>query len=605
MGYHVKPMVSIIVPVYNAQDFIERCVDSILQQEYTNFELLLLDDGSTDRSGEICDRYAEADKRVCVIHKENSGVSDTRNLALDRAKGNYIQFVDSDDWIAADATRLFVETAENTRCDMVICDFYRVVGERVSHKGDIKAEGLLTMEEFAGYMMEDPADFYYGVLWNKFYRNEIIKKHNLRMDHSISWCEDFMFNLEYLRYAEHVCPIHNPLYYYVKRKGSLVSQGLSLSNTIKMKRDVFSYYNNFYKHVFDEEQYEKNRLQVYKFLVDSASDGTVMPSLLPGAWKLGEEQKKDKPKYAGRDIHATLQQLRQIIAIADCGSMNEASKRLFISQPTLSAAVKELEKGLGITIFMRSNRGIVITPEGEEFLGYARAVEEQFSLLEARYSVNGPVKKKFSVSMQHYSFAVEAFIALARQFGMNEYEFAVRETRTAEVVEDVKNQKSEIGVLYLNEFNKKVISKILREAELEFVRLFDCQIYVYMSRKNPLAEKEMVSFEQLQEYPCLSFEQGDLNSFYYAEEVLSTYDYRQIIKANDRATMLNLMVGLNGYTLCSGIICQELNGDEYIAVPLDTSETMTIGYIKKKKLPLSSLGEQYIQELRKYENKVL
>ena len=207
--------------------------------------------------------------------------------------------------------------------------------------------------------------------------------------------------------------------------------------------------------------------------------------------------------------------------------------------------------------------------------------------------------------MQHYSFAVEAFIALARQFGMDEYEFAVRETRTAEVIEDVKNQKSEIGVLYLNEFNKKVISKILREAELEFVRLFDCQIYVYMSRKNPLAEKEMVSFEQLQDYPCLSFEQGDLNSFYYAEEVLSTYDYRQIIKANDRATMLNLMVGLNGYTLCSGIICQELNGDEYIAVPLDTSETMTIGYIKKKKLPLSSLGEQYIQELRKYENKVL
>jgi glycosyltransferase involved in cell wall biosynthesis len=357
----MRPMVSIIVPVYNAQDFLERCVDSILQQEYTNFELLLLDDGSTDRSPEICDRYAEADKRVRVIHKENSGVSATRNLALDSAKGKYLQFVDSDDWIAADATRLFVQTAEEYACDMVICDFYRVVGERVSHKGDIKAKGVLSIEEFAGYMMEDPADFYYGVLWNKFYRNDIIKKHNLRMDNSISWCEDFMFNLEYLRYAEHVCPIHNPLYYYVKR-------------------DVFSYYNNFYKHILDEEQYEKNRLQVYKFLVDSAGDGTVMPVLMPGAWKLGDEQKKDKPKYAGRDIHATLQQLRQVIAIADCGSMNEASKRLFISQPTLSAAVKELEKGLGITLFMRSNRGIIITPEGEEFLGYARAVEEQFSL---------------------------------------------------------------------------------------------------------------------------------------------------------------------------------------------------------------------------------
>jgi glycosyltransferase involved in cell wall biosynthesis len=280
----MRPMVSIIVPVYNAQDFLERCVDSILQQEYTNFELLLLDDGSTDRSPEICDRYAEADKRVRVIHKENSGVSATRNLALDSAKGKYLQFVDSDDWIAADATRLFVQTAEEYACDMVICDFYRVVGERVSHKGDIKAKGVLSIEEFAGYMMEDPADFYYGVLWNKFYRNDIIKKHNLRMDNSISWCEDFMFNLEYLRYAEHVCPIHNPLYYYVKRKGSLVSQGLSLSKTIKMKRDVFSYYNNFYKHILDEEQYEKNRLQVYKFLVDSAGDGTVMPVLMPGNW---------------------------------------------------------------------------------------------------------------------------------------------------------------------------------------------------------------------------------------------------------------------------------------------------------------------------------
>ena len=304
-------------------------------------------------------------------------------------------------------------------------------------------------------------------------------------------------------------------------------------------------------------------------------------------------------------MKVTLQQLHQIITIADCGSMNEAAKRLFISQPTLSTAVKELEKELGITLFARSNRGIVITPEGEEFLGYARAVEEQFSLLESRYDVGGSVRKKFAVAMQHYSFAGEAFIALARKFGMDEYEFAVRETRTAEVIEDVRQQKSEIGVLYLNEFNKKVINKLFREADVEFIRLFDCPIYVYLSRNNPLAGHSSLSFADLQEYPCLSFEQGDRNSFYFAEEVLSTYDYRRIIKANDRATMLNLMVGLNGYTLCSGIICEELNGDEYVAIPLETSETMTIGYIKKRKLPLSSLGEQYVIELKKYESKTL
>ena len=417
----MNPSVSIIVPVYNAQKTIARCIESIINQEFQDFELLLVNDGSKDDSGQICDSYAAQDKRIRVIHKDNSGVSDSRNMALDLAKGKYIQFLDSDDWITTDATNLFFRAAEDHHCDMVISDFYRVVGQRVSHKGDIDDDAVMTREDYAAHMMENPADFYYGVLWNKLYRRDIVEEHKLRMDTDISWCEDFMFNLEYLRYAEHVCPIHNPLYYYVKRKGSLVSQGLSLSKTIKMKRDVFSYYNNFYKHILDEEQYEKNRLQVYKFLVDSAGDGTVMPVLMPGAWKLGDEQKKDKPKYAGRDIHATLQQLRQVIAIADCGSMNEASKRLFISQPTLSAAVKELEKGLGITLFMRSNRGIIITPEGEEFLGYARAVEEQFSLLEARYSVNGPVKKKFSVSMQHYSFAVEAFIALARQFGMDEY----------------------------------------------------------------------------------------------------------------------------------------------------------------------------------------
>lgn len=283
-------MVSIIVPVYNAEQYLRRCVDSILNQEYTDFELLLVNDGSTDASGEICGEYGDKDPRVIVIQKENTGVSDSRNQALDRAQGKYLQFLDSDDWITPDATRLFVRAAEAYGCDMVISDFYRVVGERLSTKGDIEEEGVLTREEFAAHMMENPADFYYGVLWNKLYRRDIVEEHKLRMDTNINWCEDFMFNLEYIRYAKVFYALHAPIYYYVKRKGSLASQGISISKTVKMKLNVFEYYNNFYKHVLEEEDYEKNRLQVYRFFIDAAGDGTVPPSILPGSKKLGDER---------------------------------------------------------------------------------------------------------------------------------------------------------------------------------------------------------------------------------------------------------------------------------------------------------------------------
>lgn len=301
----------------------------------------------------------------------------------------------------------------------------------------------------------------------------------------------------------------------------------------------------------------------------------------------------------------TLQQLRYAVAIADYKSMNKAASVLFITQPSLSNTIKDLENEIHIEIFTRSNRGIVITPEGEEFLGYARQMLDHYRLIEERYVENATSKKKFSVSMQHYTFAVEAFIRMAKAFGMDEYEFAVHETKTSEVIDNVRLNKSEIGIIYKNEFNEKFMEKILKSNDLEFIPLFDCSIYVYLSKGNPLAQKEVIAFEDLQQYPCLSFEQGDNNSFFFAEEVLSTYDYRQIIKANDRATLLNLMIGLNGYTLCSGIICEELNGDEYAAVPLNTEETMTIGYIKHKKMPLSKLGLKYIEELQKYKDKVL
>ena len=286
----MRPMVSIIVPIYNAEQYLRRCVDSILNQEYTDFELLLVNDGSTDASGDICAEYGDRDPRVIVIQKENTGVSDSRNRALDRARGKYLQFLDSDDWITPDATRLFVRAAEEYGCDMVISDFYRVVGERLSTKGDIEEEGVLTREEFAAHMMENPADFYYGVLWNKLYRRDIVEEHNLRMDTDINWCEDFMFNLEYIRYAKVFYALHAPIYYYVKRKGSLASQGINISKTVKMKLNVFEYYNNFYKHVLEEEDYEKNRLQVYRFFIDAAGDGTVPPSILPGSKKLGDER---------------------------------------------------------------------------------------------------------------------------------------------------------------------------------------------------------------------------------------------------------------------------------------------------------------------------
>ena len=298
----------------------------------------------------------------------------------------------------------------------------------------------------------------------------------------------------------------------------------------------------------------------------------------------------------------TITQLRYVIAISQANSMNEAARHLFISQPSLSASVKDLEEEIGIELFRRTNRGVMVTPEGEEFLGYARQVVEQYQLIETRYVEKKEVKKKFSVSMQHYTFAVNAFVEMVKQFGMDEYEFAIHEEKTYEVIEDVKNFKSEIGILYLNGFNRKVLTKLFQEYGLEFHEILRCGVYVYLWKGHPLAQKEEIALEELEQYPCLSFEQGDYNSFYFAEEVLSTYEYKQLIKANDRATMLNLMVGLNGFTLCSGIICEELNGSEYCAVKLKSEEVMTIGYLSRKGTAISPLGQKYLEELAKFQS---
>ena len=301
----------------------------------------------------------------------------------------------------------------------------------------------------------------------------------------------------------------------------------------------------------------------------------------------------------------TLQQLIYAVKIADTKSMNKAATELFVSQPALSSTMRDLEEELQIEIFIRTNKGIVITTEGEEFLSYARQMVELNQMIEDRYTNNMKRKNKFSVSMQHYSFAVEAFMKLAREFALEDFELAVHETKTSEVIENVHNYRSELGILYLNDFNRKAMQKIFAENDLEFTELFQCDVYVYLSNHHPLADKDKITFEELGDYPCLSFEQGDKNSFYFAEEVLSNLEYKQTIKADDRATMLNLMTGLNGYTLCSGIICEDLNGSDYCAVKLDSDEIMTIGYVARKGVNISALGKKYLEEISRYKDKAL
>ena len=302
----------------------------------------------------------------------------------------------------------------------------------------------------------------------------------------------------------------------------------------------------------------------------------------------------------------TIQQLNYVITISEKGSLNKAAEVLFVTQPSLTSAVRELEKELGITLFNRGGKGVTLTNDGAEFIQYARQVVTQYDRLLEKYGKGGNLRKKFGISCQHYSFAVKSFVEMVKQFDTDEYEFAIRESKTRDVIEDVTTGKSEIGILYLSDFNRKAIGKFLKSNQLEFHPLIKCEPYVYLWKGHPLAGKKSIRLEELRDYPCLSFEQGPSGAFYFAEEILSTYDYIRTIKATDRATMLNLMVGLNGYTLCSGIICEELNGSDYVAVAFEDEEEevaagrMEIGYIVKENMILSQMGEKYIAELRRY-----
>lgn len=299
----------------------------------------------------------------------------------------------------------------------------------------------------------------------------------------------------------------------------------------------------------------------------------------------------------------TLQQIYYVITVSETGSLNKASELLYLSQPSLTSAIKELEKELGIIIFHRSGRGVSLTNDGLEFISYARQLYQQYDRVMEKYGKRGNLKKKFGISTQHYSFAVKSFVELAKKFDMEKYEFAFRETKTKEVIEDVSTLRSEIGILYLSDFNRNVIMKLLHTNQLEFHRLIDCDAYVYLWKGHPLAGNTSISFYELMEYPCLAFEQGDSSSFYLSEEILSNNEYSKMIKVNDRATMLNLMIGLNGYTLCSGIICEELNGTDFITVPFasdadNPNSKMELGYIVKKNMIPSEVGSLYIRELK-------
>ena len=296
----------------------------------------------------------------------------------------------------------------------------------------------------------------------------------------------------------------------------------------------------------------------------------------------------------------TLQQLKYVVTVAETGTITEAAGKLYISQPSLTNAIHELEREMQIVIFNRTNKGISLSKEGDIFLGYARQVLEQAEILEDKYKGEGSGKKQFCVSTQHYSFAVNAFVDLIKKYGQEEYDFSLRETQTYEIIEDVAKMRSEIGILFLNDFNEKVITKILKSNELEFHDLFVAKPHVFISRRHPLADRQIITNEELESYPYLSFEQGEHNSFYFSEEIFSASERKKNIRVRDRATLFNLLIGLNGYTVCSGVIGKKLNGKDIIAVPLADESDMRIGYITHRKGMLSRLGTTYLDALSKY-----
>ena len=294
----------------------------------------------------------------------------------------------------------------------------------------------------------------------------------------------------------------------------------------------------------------------------------------------------------------TLQQLTYLVMVADCGNMTEAANKLFISQPSLSTAIHNLEKEMGVTAFIRSNKGVIITREGEELLSYARMLLEQADNMKEHFGNGEKRTPKFSVSCQHYSFAVNAFVDLINKYDADQYSFIIRETQTGEIIDDVANGKSEVGIIYLSEHNEEVILKLIKNNDLVYEQLYVADPHVFICRNHPLADRDEITAEDLMPYPYLVYEQGNRNSFYFSEEFMSMLEFPKNIQVRDRATLFNLVIGLNGFTVSSGIIDNELNGSSIIAKPLAVDKRMRIGIIKKKNIIFSRYALDYMEALR-------
>ena len=294
-----------------------------------------------------------------------------------------------------------------------------------------------------------------------------------------------------------------------------------------------------------------------------------------------------------------IQQLHYIVKIVETGSMNEAAKQLFITQPSLSNAVRDLEREMGIKIFIRNPKGITLTKDGVEFLSYARQILEQTALLEERYKSKDTNRELFSVSSQHYAFVVNAFVSLLKGADMSRYELFLRETRTYEIIDDVKNFRSEIGVLFLNSYNRDVLTKMFDDNRLTYTSLFQAHPHIFVSQDNPLANRDIVTMKDLEDFPYLSYDQGIHNSFYFSEEIFSQISHKKSIVVSDRATLFNLLIGLDGYTIATGILNSNLNGDNIVSIPLDVEDMIDIVYIRHEKANLSKMGEHFIDYLLK------
>lgn len=296
----------------------------------------------------------------------------------------------------------------------------------------------------------------------------------------------------------------------------------------------------------------------------------------------------------------TLQQLRYVITIANTGSMHTAAESLFITQPNLSKAIKDLEEELEIIIFNRTNKGVLLTDEGIKFLSYARQVLEQVDLLEDTYKNKEGLKRIFAISSQHYGFVVNAFVKLVSILGKDKYEFSLRECKTFEVINDVKDGRSELGVVYLSNFNNEIIKKFISNNNLKYEFLFEAKPHVLLSKNHPLAEREIINLSDLENYPRLSYDQGINNSFYYSEEPHALEAVKKSIVVSDRATLFNILIGLNGYTISSGMISNSLDGDNIISIPLNSDEVMDLVYVYNPDKPMKDITKMYLEILKEY-----